>query len=212
MRHIALLGDSILDNRPYVEPQPDTAESLRQLLGAGWSVHLLARDGSMIADLAPQLEAIPTGTELAVLSIGGNDAMDHVGILDQPVARSSEVFLQLASIAEGFGEAYRKALLALRPRAGRLVACTVYEPPLLDEMTARLARIPLSLLNDRILREAADACIDVLDLRRVCTEPGDFVRDIEPSPHGARKIAAAIHAVALGAMPRSGLLGEARPG
>jgi hypothetical protein len=82
-----------------------------------------------------------------------------------------------------------------------------YEPPLLDPMTARLARIPLSLMNDQILRAASDAGRDVLDLRRVCTDPTDFVREIEPSPVGARKIAAAIHAAATGSAPRTRLFG-----
>jgi hypothetical protein len=33
---------------------------------------------------------------------------------------------------------------------------------------------------------------DVIELRAGCTDPSDFVRKIEPSPGGARKIAEAI--------------------
>lgn len=35
---VVLLGDSILDNRPYTAPAPDTTDCLRRLLGGEWSV------------------------------------------------------------------------------------------------------------------------------------------------------------------------------
>jgi hypothetical protein len=57
---------------------------------------------------------------------------------------------------------------------------------------AKLARVPLAVLNDRIMRIAARLGLDVLDLRSICTEPSDFVLQIEPSAKGAAKIARAI--------------------
>ncbi|MCI0407259.1 MAG: hypothetical protein L0191_01635 [Acidobacteria bacterium] len=60
---------------------------------------------------------------------------------------------------------------------------------------ARHAHVALALLNDQIVRTSARLGVDVLDLRSVCTEPGDFVQQIEPSPQGAAKIARAIGAV-----------------
>jgi lysophospholipase L1-like esterase len=202
MQRVALLGDSILDNSAYTSPEPDTTECLQRGLGPGWTVDLLARDGSTMADLRFQLSHLSATPDAAVLSIGGNDAVDHIGILDQRASGSAEVLAQLAGIAEDFRDKYRKILTDLKPRVRRLIVCTIYEPPLTDALTAGLAKVPLTLLNDQIIQEALRAQIDVLDLRTVCTETSDFVMEIEPSPLGARKIAAAIQAVLLDGLPR----------
>src|SRR6185295_16633560 len=149
---LVLVGDSILDNRPYTSPEPETAECLRRMRGDGWTVELLARDGTS----------------------------------------------SLADIAEDFGARYRQVLAEARPRSRRLVACTIYEPRMFDATTPRLLRVPLTLLNDQIVREAARAGVDVLDLRSVCTSAADFVRQIEPSAQGARRIVATIETVVRG--------------
>lgn len=57
--------------------------------------------------------------------------------------------------------------------------------------------MPLALLNETIIRTGARLGLDVLELRSVCTEPSDFVMQIEPSPQGAAKIAKAIAALLL---------------
>jgi len=56
----------------------------------------------------------------------------------------------------------------------------------------------LTVLNDHILRTAYRLGLDVLDLRAICTIPGDFTLQIQPSAVGAAKIAKAIAAVAAG--------------
>jgi hypothetical protein len=207
MRHIALIGDSILDNSPYTAPEPDTTDCLQRSLGTGWSVELLARDGSTMSDLRFQFANIRKGAEIAVLSIGGNDAIAHIQVLDQPATGSAVVLDELATIVEEFGVNYRRALADLLPRVRRLIVCTIYEPPLHNPTTARLAKVPLSLINDRIIREANRVGVDVIDLRTVCTDAADFVKEIEPSGIGARKIAAAIDTVVRGdgARPPIGL-------
>ncbi len=197
MQHLVLIGDSVLDNHPYVAPEPDTTEHLRASLGAGWKVELLARDGSTMPDLKDQLAGLPTKAEVAVLSIGGNDALADIDILDERSTSSVKLFNQMLVIADAFALRYRASLDLVRQKARRLVVCTIYEPPLTDPATARLARVPLSLLNDQILREAMRAGVDVLDLRAVCTLESDFVQEIEPSPAGAKKIAVAIRGVLL---------------
>lgn len=202
MHHVALLGDSILDNSPYTAPEPDTSTCLQRSLGADWTVELLARDGATMADLRFQVGHLPKVTDAAVLSIGGNDAVDHIGILNQRASNSAEVLAQLADIMDQFRVNYRRVLSDLQPRVRRLIVCTIYEPPLSDPVIANLARVPLTLLNNQIIREATRAGVDVLDLRTVCTDTTDFVQEIEPSPEGARKIAAAITAVLRGEMQR----------
>lgn len=81
---VVLLGDSILDNRPYTAPEPDTTERLRHLLGDGWSVDLVARDGAMMLDVPRQLQQAADGSATAILSVGGNDLVEHVGLLTGP--------------------------------------------------------------------------------------------------------------------------------
>jgi hypothetical protein len=194
---LALLGDSILDNQPYVEPAPDTAAHLRGLLGASWSVELLARDGATMADLPYQLRHLPRPTTCAVLSIGGNDALEHISLLGQSVSRAADILGPLADIGSAFRERYEPLVTQIRGQVERLIVCTIYEPPLIDQFTARMATVPLAILNDQIIRTAAEQRLDVLELRSVCTDPADFVQDIEPSPEGARKIARSLAAAIL---------------
>jgi lysophospholipase L1-like esterase len=192
MPYLGLLGDSILDNDPYVGREPNTTELLQRTLGGAWTVELLARDGATMADLRFQVSRLPPVVDAAVLSVGGNDAIEHVGLI-QPRSVTSDRFLaELLSLADDFTAAYESVLSLVRPRVTRLVVCTIYEPPLTDPGLARLALVPLGLLNDRIVRAAGRHHSDVIELRAVCTDPSDFVREIEPSPGGARKIAEAI--------------------
>lgn len=193
MPTLALLGDSILDNRAYTKPSPDTATHLRESLGAAWAVELLAQDGATISDIQLQLRSLPAGTEYAVLSAGSNDAVEHIGLLTQPATSAAEVLSALDAIAGPFSEQYERLLGGLRPRVDRLLLCTIYEPPLSNPAAACLATVPLTILNDRIIRAAVRFRADVIDLRTVCTVPSDFVLEIEPSAIGAAKIAQAVH-------------------
>jgi hypothetical protein len=195
---VVLLGDSILDNEPYTHPEPDTAGHLRRLLDASWHVELLACDGATMTDVPLQVRRLPKTVTCAVLSIGGNDAIRHIDLLERSAESSAEVLEELGTIAEQFGARYRELVQAVSRQVRRLVLCTIYEPPMFDPKTARLVRVPLSLLNDRIIRTGAGLGLDVLDLRSVCTRPSDYVRAIEPSPAGAAKIARAVADLLLG--------------
>lgn len=192
MKRVVLLGDSILDNRSYTAPEPDTAFHLQEFLGGGWAVELHARDGAVMAGIAGQVDRLPADVDVAIVSIGGNDATSHLHLLEPRTGSSVEQLGQLRRVAKDFAAAYAECLALLRKRVQRLVACTIYEVPLDSPARADLARVPLSLLNDQIIRAAASAGAEVLDLRFVCDEPADYVLQIEPSARGARKIARAI--------------------
>lgn len=195
---LVLLGDSILDNWPYTAPAPDTTAHLQQLLGPDWSVVRLAQDGSVISDVRAQMRALGERPALAVLSIGGNDALAHTGLLEPGRTSAIDLLEALLDIAGEFEAAYQRAAQAVKAAAGRTVLCTIYEVQLEPPADARRARVPLAVLNDRIIRVAARLGVEVLELRAVCTDPDDFVQQIEPSPQGAAKIARAIAAVAQG--------------
>lgn len=195
MRSVVLLGDSILDNAPYTGPGRDTTTHLGRLLGPGWQVTRLAQDGATMADLPLQLARLIARPDWAILSIGGNDAVAHLGLFDRSVRHATEVLEELLLIGEDFAIRYRAALGTVRGVADHLVLCTIYEPPLEPPRLARLARVPLALLNDWIIRIGAAHDAAILDLRSVCTHPEDFVQQIEPSARGAEKIARAIAAL-----------------
>jgi lysophospholipase L1-like esterase len=204
-RSVVLLGDSILDNDPYTRPAPDTTAHLRRLLGPEWSVRRLARDGATMSDLRHQLGELETRPAQAVLSIGGNDVATHIGLLERRSTSAGEVLGELLGIADDFDRRYEDVARTVAERADRTLLCTIYEVELEPRRFARLARVPLAVINDRILRIGARLGLDVLELRSVCTEPADFVSQIEPSPLGAAKIARAIAAVLQGGMSlRSG--------
>lgn len=196
MPRLVLLGDSILDNGSYTAPAPDTRTLVQHTLGSEWSVDLFARDGDVIAHVPTQLLRLEASSaprpDVVVLSIGGNDALQHTDLLIDGPTSSGKLLDRLVSIGDSFGAAYESLLYAVRACTPRLVVCTIYEAPLDDHRAARHARAPLGILNDRIQQVAKRLRIEVLELRDVCTDPDDFTRQIEPSAGGAKKIAEAI--------------------
>ena len=197
MPHLVLLGDGILANGAHTRQEPDTASTIRQLL-PGWTVSLLAAEGAPIAAVATQLQRLPANPDLVVLSVGGNDAIEHTDLLQQPAVSSGETLDALIKMVGGFTDKYDAAVKIVRDRAPRVVLCTIYEPPLVGKHTASRARVLLTLLNDRVMRTAYRWGLDVLDLRAICTSPEDFSIQIEPSAAGAAKIGRAIAAIAAG--------------
>jgi lysophospholipase L1-like esterase len=188
---LVLIGDSILDNEPYTRPAPSTTDHLQRLL-PDWSVQRLARDGSTMADIPFQLRELEGRPTVAVLSVGGNDAVEHIGLLEQRVSSSAEVLAQLVRITDDFAQRYEQVAHSVAALAERAILCTIYEVKLEPAVYADLARAPLGLLNDAIVRVGSRLAADVLDLRSVCTDHADFVLQIEPSERGAEKIARAI--------------------
>jgi GDSL-like lipase/acylhydrolase family protein len=189
--HVALLGDSIFDNRSYTAGAPDVVTHLRDLLPAPWQATLCAVDGSTAADLADQLAEVPADASHVVISVGGNDALLNSDLLLTPVSSTAEALVLFGERLGRFEAAYRAAIdgaLALRRDT---TVCTIYNGNL-EAREAPLARVALMMFNDVILRVAVERALRVIDLRLVCTEPADYANPIEPSGPGGRKIARAI--------------------
>jgi hypothetical protein len=189
--HVALLGDSVFDNRAYTKGHPEVAAHLRDALGADWKVTLVARDGSTTTDIGGQLTGIRDDVTHLVVSVGGNDALMNAGLLDTPVRSTAQALDLFDAALEMFDANYRNVLDALRALGRPLVACTIYNGNLPDLQASR-ARVALRMFNDVIIRAALAAGVDVLELRDICTVSEDFANPIEPSGQGGRKIAAAI--------------------
>ncbi len=197
--HIALVGDSIFDNRSYTRGEPDVVHHLRDLVPRPWRATLVAVDGAASADIAPQLGRLPADVSHVVLAVGGNDVLRHMDLLSTPVRSTYEALLLFADRVDGFERDYGRALERVRTLDRPTVVCTVYNGNL-DASQVVAARTALALFNDAIVRLATGAGVRVIDLRLVCTEAADYANAIEPSGRGGRKIATAI-ARAVGALP-----------
>src|SRR3954465_14984277 len=90
--HVALLGDSIFDNRAYTSGAPDVVTHLRRVMPAGWKATLCAVDGATTGGIKQQLRCAGDDASHLVVSIGGNDALGHVNLLALPVRSSIETF------------------------------------------------------------------------------------------------------------------------
>lgn len=192
MNHVVLLGDSVFDNSAYVRGGPDVVRQMRERLPGGWQATLAAVDGNVMGDIPRQIARIPADASHLVVSIGGNDALRHVGIFTAAAGSMTEALARLAGIRERFQLDYRATLDALLARRLPTAVCTIYEARFPDPDLRRVAATALTLLNDAITREAFARGVPLIDLRLVCDDDADFANPIEPSVRGGEKITAAI--------------------
>ena len=202
MPHVVLLGDSIFDNAAYTRGGPDVVTQLQALLPHGWQATLGAVDGATTEDFAPQVTRLPSGVTHIVVSLGGNDALGHMDLLDRRVRSSAETLLALAEAAGSFEQRYRRAVLSVTRQNVPVTLCTIYNGNFPEAQFQTLASTALTVFNDVILRVAFEHALAVIDLRTVCSEAEDYANPIEPSSVGGEKIARAIvRALALSETP-----------
>jgi lysophospholipase L1-like esterase len=201
--HVVLLGDSVLDNAGYLRGgEADVTVQLRERLPAAWRATLLARGGSVAADVPDQLRRLPPGATHLVISAGGNDAGRREGVLGEPARSVAEGLSRVATLREGFARDYRTMLgLALGHRLP-VAVCTVYDPRFPEPGRRRVAVVALAAFNDVITREAFARGAALLDLRLVCDRDEDFASATGPSAQGGGKIAATIAGWATGRNPQ----------
>jgi hypothetical protein len=199
MPHVVLIGDSILDNAAYTRGGPDVVSQVRGLLPPGWEATLLAVDGSTTDHVADQIGRLPKQATHLVLSVGGNNALMHLGILEAPVSSMTTSIEALADIAADFEKRYRVAIAACLDTALPLAVCTVYNGCFEDRSFQRIASTTLTVFNDAIIRVAIEHALPVIDLRSVCVTSADYANSIEPSSVGGAKIARVIVGLVCGA-------------
>jgi len=192
MKHIVLLGDSIFDNAAYVGGGPAVIQQLRAKLPPAWQSTLLAVDGSMAQDVPRQLERLQSDATHLVLSIGGNNALDHVNILSESARSAAEALSRLGEVGERFRQLYHETIRAVLSRNLPTAVCTIYYPNFPDPTLQQIAKTALTIFNDVIIVEAFAAGVPLIDLRLVCSEAEDYANEIEPSSAGGEKITSAI--------------------
>lgn len=192
MKHIILLGDSIFDNKSYVSGGKDTITNLRDLMPDDWTATLLAIDGSVADSLSSQLPNVPYDATHLFISVGGNDALGEMGILQMRVSSAAEVFNEISNVVARFEDRYKRMLDAFRELEKPFAVCTIYYPRYPDERMQKVAVAALASFNDVIIRQAFRAGVPIIDLRYVCDEDADYANPIEPSVAGGAKIARTI--------------------
>lgn len=191
-RHIALLGDSIFDNASYVPGGPDVVNQVRALLPDGWRASLNAVDGSVASDVNRQIGWLTNDITHLVVSAGGNDALNHSGLLERNASSVAEALHLLAAARDQFTEDYRAMLDGVLARDLPTAVCTIYDARFPDPHVRRIANTALALFNDTITRAAFSRNVPMIDLRLICNDDRDFANPIEPSVQGGAKIAEAI--------------------
>ena len=160
---------------------------------------MLAVDGSITDHVAGQLGRLPEHATHLVLSVGGNNALKNIGILETSVSSMTRAVEALADIASDFERRYRLAVAACLETARPLAVCTIYNGCFPDRSFQRDASTTLTVFNDAIIRVAIEHALPVIDLRSVCVTKADYANPIEPSSVGGEKIARVIVGLVSGA-------------
>lgn len=192
--HVVLLGDSIFDNKVYVEGGPDVVHQLRGELPPTWQATLLAIDGDVISGVLRQLRSLPRDATHLVISVGGNDALGFAYLLQSPASSVAEVLRWFGDAQDRFAADYGAMAEAVAATGLPAAVCTIYDTPA-SGPDYRIIRTAASFFNDCITRAAFARGLSLIDLRLICNEDGDYANPIEPSVQGGAKIARAIAAV-----------------
>jgi len=196
---VLLYGDSIIDNKYYLSEGEKSVLEHLQTISTDEFIQI-ALDGDTTTDVLDkqlQVSTIKDGSNI-VLSIGGNDLLQHLPFLYKSnfenineglESLQNEIFSPLA-------ERYEAIVESLSSYRANLLLLTVYEGDLgrTDEFRGVLdsSKIMASAFNDIVYKTAKKYGADVLELRHIFTSSEDYANPIEPSHIGGEKLAKAI--------------------
>ncbi|SVB80082.1 uncharacterized protein METZ01_LOCUS232936 [marine metagenome] len=206
MKHIVLLGDSIFDNGSYVGyNELDVPNQLKSLVNNDCKVTNLAVDGHVTSHIVTQLNNLPSDATHLFVSVGGNDALGHLSIFNEPIPTVGDAFQKMYLIGENFQKAYSEMLDSVLVHKLPTTVCSVYYPRFIAQSLNRVqlylpqqvnaeqlqqrAVAAESIFNDIIMFEVFKRNLPLIDLRVLCNEDEDFANPIEPSCIGGLKIA-----------------------
>lgn len=191
MKHIYLIGDSIIDNAPYVKQGHTVTDYLTHKTIDLANVTKLALDGDITTGAINQLSKVSSKCDHLIISVGGNDALQSAHHLYACVNNIAEGLEHLAAVLKEFKSNYNKVLQKALSVCPNITIATIYNnvPGLgIAEKTA------LALFNETILELAIMHAVKIIDLRVICNQESDYsvTSPIEPSETGGDKISQAI--------------------
>ena len=191
MTSITLLGDSIIDNKTYVQQQEySVLEHLQNI--SKYEFLQLAYDGDTTVNVLErqlQSQEVAKSSHL-LLSIGGNDSLQNILFLHEgPIENINKALSDVhKQILKPLEQRFETIVEKLSSHRANLLLCTVYEGDLgrTDEFRDVLdsSKIMVSSFNDTVYKTASKYNADVLELRHIFTSPEDYANPIEPSHVG----------------------------
>ena len=192
---VALLGDSIIDNKVYVEQNElSVTEHLQKINDEDYYFEMIAVDGDTTKEVIDnQLEKIRANNSHIVLSIGGNDLLQKLDIMFNETSGMIESLEIASQTIEEIKSRYEEILIHLKNLNQPVLLCTIYEgdlqsDPYLAEVE-EAGKVLLRMMNDTIHFLGKKHSIEVLELRNIFTEVSDYANPIEPSHKGGEKLA-----------------------
>ena len=206
MKHIILAGDSVFDNRTYVEVgEPDVRDQLADLLDDGDKATLIAVDGDINNNLSKQLDNIPNDATHLFISIGGNDALMHIDSFTDSVSNIGDALDSFNEKIQEFEKEYIKMLTNTIKYGLKTTLCNIYNPYFDHDNMDRIkymfpsntnfkklqrrSTTALPLFNNIIFQEAFNFGLPLMDLRLIFNDKADYSNPIEPSVVGGIKMA-----------------------
>jgi len=194
--HVVLLGDSVLDNKSYIQAgETDVSTQLASLLGDAHQVTVCAVDGSMTVDIGDQLGNIPDDVTHLIVSMGGNNLVDQLAYADAPANTTTESMIILGALSEQFRKNYRESLQDILKLGLPTIVCNMHNPPFNDDTVLTVAVTALQTFNDCIFQEVVQAGFPLIEMRSVCADKSDFADVIALSATGGQKLTGVIKQV-----------------
>ena len=199
MTSITLLGDSIIDNKTYVQQQEYSVLEHLQNISKNEFLQIAYDGDTTVNVLERQLQSqeVAKSSHL-VLSIGGNDLLQNILFLHEgPIENINKALSDVhKQILKPLEQRFETIVEKLSSHRANLLLCTVYEGDLgrTDEFRDVLdsSKIMVSSFNDTVYKTASKYNADVLELRHIFTSPEDYANPIEPSHVGGERLAQAI--------------------
>ena len=194
--HVSLLGDSIIDNKVYVgEGELSVTEHLQHKSSSYFT--MIAVDGDTTEEvLDNQLDNLKEPVSHIVLSIGGNDLLQNLHLLQDETSGMKFALEKCSELINEIQENYIKILEHLSQYDAKVLLCTVYEGDLESDLLLakydKAGQVMLKMHNDTVYYLASKFEVDVLELRNIFTYKEDYANPIEPSHIGGEKLARAI--------------------
>ncbi len=185
--NILLVGDSVIDNSPYVGEENCVTTRLKEKFPDANIVNA-AVDGYTTKDVLRALKkkGLPAGYDYVILSIGGNDLLQNADVFSIPGVSSEKKVLMSQATAK-----HDRIGRVLSLYNGKVFVLNLYFP-FLDESEFGHTFIT----EARRTRDRFNSFLDtnysyeqVIKLDSLLTEKEDFVYTIEPSEKASLKIA-----------------------